>query len=113
MDPYRTDDCFVAAVATCTQVPVEEVPDPDLDKRVKQGADPEELNELAWERYERWAARRGLRMRFWEDVPVPRDRWIGVVVVDPAVLGRAEDEKTVDNHSLVTSHDRLLFDPMC
>jgi hypothetical protein len=38
---------------------------------------------------------------YWPAVPVPRRRWIGVVVV-----ARDYDEPAFDNHCLVMDHDR-------
>jgi len=107
-DPYRGDTCFQAAIATVTQVPVEQVPDLELDRQLKRGADPAELNRSAWERILRWATERGLEMVFHDQVPVARRRWIGVVVVE-----RRPDEKPFDDHCLVMADDRLVFDPMC
>lgn len=106
MDPYRLDDCFQAAIATTTQIPIEQVPDLRLDKRVAAGEDPDEINLQGWERIYRWLQGRGLGLVIHEDVPVARDRWIGVVR-DPSPAGPFCD------HCLVMCHDELVFDPAC
>jgi hypothetical protein len=104
MCPHRTDDCLQAAIATATQVPIEQVPDLKLDRRRAEGEDPDEISRSSWERLERWAAKRGLVMRFWLHPPPPAERWIGVV------RWRGE-EMAFGDHCLVMLHDRLLFDP--
>jgi hypothetical protein len=122
MAPHRHDDCFQAAVATVTQVPIEQVPDLALDRRLSEGADAEEISRTAWERFDAWATRRAFALRFWPEVPVDRPRWIGVV---ESPMGDARYSYTPDggvvlvegtnfnDHCLVMSHDRLLFDPSC
>jgi hypothetical protein len=112
-NPLRTDTCFQAAIATVTQIPIEEVPDLNIDRRLKEGADPDELNRMGWDRIDRWAAKRGLTPRLWEQVPVPRRRWIGVVVIEASRFARGHDEPVFDDHCLIMSFDRLIFDPMC
>jgi hypothetical protein len=97
----RRDDCWAAAIATCLQVPIDEVPDARLDERVKAGEDPEEVNCSAWQQMNRWLEGRGLRMIIHRKVPAPRRRWVGVVPVS----GQFND------HCLVMAHDTLLFDP--
>jgi hypothetical protein len=106
MDPYRYDDCFQAAVATATQTPIEQVPDLELDRRLREGADFTELNRMAWERIGEWADSRGLRLHIHGRVPAARRRWIGVVVVEG-------DRARFNDHCLVMDHDRLVLDPMC
>jgi hypothetical protein len=108
MDTYRTDTCMQAATATATQVPIEQVPDPDLDTRFRRGDDIDEINLAAWTRFARWADRRGLKMLLWsqDEVPVPRRRWIGVAETE-----RPEPEFV--DHCVVMAFDRLIFDPIC
>lgn len=121
MDPYRTDDCLQAAIATATQVAVEQVPDLELDRRLDSGGDPEEVSRTSWERIDRWASERGLALMFWERVPVPRRRWIGVVispntgatVIRRGRVSRDYDEPAFNDHCLVMEHERLVFDPSC
>jgi hypothetical protein len=126
MDPYRTDDCFEAAVATVTQVPIEQVPDPELDLRLWRGEDPEEISDKSWERIQRWASKCGLTLTFHSEVPVGRTRWIGVVVAghsdraafelrpDGTWAARKDEVPPAFNdHCLVMAHDRLIFDPSC
>jgi hypothetical protein len=106
MDPYRTDDCMSAAIATVLQHPIEQVPDFRLDERVKAGETAGDINRASWERIARWAAGLGLTLAIHEkgDVPLDRARWIGVCP-DPEGL------RTLGDHCLVMSFDRLVFDP--
>jgi hypothetical protein len=97
----RNDDCMRAAVATCLQVPIEDVPDPRLDERLAAGDDPDELDRLARAELEGWLAGRGLRLvRHWR-LPVDRERWIGVSP-GPGEFG---------DHVLVMTRAEILFDP--
>lgn len=106
MDPMRFDDCFRAALATVTQIPVEQVPDPRLDERLAAGESPDEINRKSRERLDSWLAGRGLRLVFHHDaLPVDRDRWIGVVLAsDP-------DPDLFDDHSIILARDRIIFNP--
>jgi hypothetical protein len=97
----RTDDCWAAAVATCLQVPIEEVPDPHLDQQVRDGEDPEEIARLAWEDMDIWLSRRGLRMVRHRKLPAARRRWIGVAPA-PGIF---------QDHCVVMSGPDYLFDP--
>jgi hypothetical protein len=101
----RTDDCWAAAIATCLQVPIEEVPDPRLDEKVNAGEDPEEVNRSAWEDMHSWLEERGLRMVIHRK-SFPRGRWVGVT--------RAMSTKPAGwfaSHCLVMVGNALLFDP--
>lgn len=98
----RADDCWAAAVATCLQVPLEQVPDARLDERLQTGEDPAEINRSAWAEFARWLDRRGLRMVVHRTVPVARRRWIGIV----------QFAGVFNNHCLVMSRDEVLFDPV-
>jgi hypothetical protein len=122
MHPYLTDDCFRAAVATATQVPIEQVPDLKLDRRLSQGEDPDEISQTSWERIESWGAKRGLALRFWDEVPVPRRRWIGVVkslatgqlsssIDEYGNVSLSEGAGGFHDHCLIMDHERLVFDP--
>lgn len=124
MDPYRTDDCLQAAVATATQVPIEEVPDFALDRRLKRGDNVDEISRTTWERVDGWASKRGLALMYWkgDEVPVPRERWIGVIassntgtrtVVDASGRMIRTEGAAFNDHCLVMSHERLVFDPSC
>lgn len=101
MDPWRYDDCLQAAVATATQVPIQNVPALELHKQFCQGADPDAISRDAWARFEQFASGRGMQMVFHDTVPAARRRWIAVAV-RPKLFG---------DHCFVMSHDRLLFDP--
>lgn len=106
MHPYRSDGCLRAAIATATQVPIEQVPDLRLDDRLDRGEDLDEISRTSWVCIEEWAASRGLVMKFWTEVPAPRERWIGVSKDE-------EDELPFGDHCLVMCRDRLLFNPNC
>lgn len=98
----RTDDCWAAAVATCLQVPLDEVPDPRLDERVQAGEDPDGINRSAWAEFDRWLGEGGLSMTVHRKVPAPRRRWIGIVKFPGLFMA----------HCLVMSRDEVLFDPV-
>jgi hypothetical protein len=106
MDPFATDNCLAAAIATVTQIPIAQVPELKVDKRLAQGEDPEDVSRTSWERIATWASKRGLRPLFHEQVPVPLRRWIGVVVVQ-------DDCDPYGDHCLVMCHDRIIFEPSC
>ena len=74
----RGDDCLRAALATCLQVPPNEVPDPDIDRRVIAGHDPETINLDAWTRLLAWLQGRGLQLVYHDTPAVDCERWIGV-----------------------------------
>jgi hypothetical protein len=124
MHPYLTDDCLQAAIATCTQVPIEQVPILMLHQRLERGEDPDEISRIGWTRIVEWAGKRGLALAIWEydELPVPRRRWIGVAVPrrsargyrfeDGTVISAAEAGQFAD-HCFVMAHDQLLFDPAC
>lgn len=102
----RMDDCWCAAVATCLQVPIREVPDPCIDKKLTAGVRAEEINRSAWVRTERWLKKLGLRMIVHHKVPVPHPRWIGVARGHPGPRGQFAD------HCLVMTGDEVLFDTL-
>jgi hypothetical protein len=109
MSPVRMDDCLRPSIATVLQVPVEQVPDPQLDERLARGEAPEQINRAGWDRLEGWLAGRGLRLAVHHDeLPVARDRWIGVVR-GQAPVG---DELPFMDHCLVMSRRRVLLNPM-
>jgi hypothetical protein len=119
MDPARTDDCFQAAIATAVQVPIEQVPDLRLDRRVAAGDDPEEINRESWVRLEAWLLGRGLRIVVHETVPVERDRWAGVCLGRPDAEAGLRDgygefvwrDNPFRDHCLVMTHGDVFFDP--
>jgi hypothetical protein len=96
----RRDDCWQAAVATCLQVPIEEVPDLRLHERAVAGEDLGELTSAYRLEFFGWLTDRGLRMVIRRRVPVAKARWIGVVPTP----GWAE-------HCMVMRYGRVLFDP--
>jgi hypothetical protein len=101
---YRTrrdDDCFAAALATCLQIPIEQVPDPQIDRRLAVGESAAEIVDSMNEELRSWLADRGLAMVTHHKVPPPRRRWIGIV----PIRGDFQD------HCLVFDRDQLLFEP--
>lgn len=98
----RTDDCFAACLATCLQVPIEEVPDPRLDERLQAGEDGHEIGHSAWRRLAEWLDERRLRMLVHETPPWKHARWIGVI----GFPGHFND------HCVVMSKHEVLFDPV-
>jgi hypothetical protein len=123
MDPERRHDCLRPAIATVLQVPVDQVPDPDIDRRLaddltdarrRYPADAAERlwaisraairTQLAgWQLIDEWLDRRAYRVTVHETMPT-LDRWIAVV--EPPI-----PEGFFGDHCLVMSHDTLIFDP--
>jgi len=96
----RLDACWAAAVATCLQVPIEELPDSRIDERLQAGWDPEAINADHWSQWGHWLEGHGLRIV--EHAPLPLRRWVGIVP-EPGVF---------HNHALVMAGERILFDPV-
>jgi len=119
-DAGLTDDCFRAAIATATQIPIREVLDLRLHCRLAEGEDPDEINVDSWQRIARWLAGRGLQLTRHDSVPVDRERWVGVCTCPPdlveeltaprLVRGKPWTNPFID-HCLVMSYDRVVFDP--
>lgn len=98
----RGDDCFQAAVATCLQVPIDDVPDWRLNERHAAGESVASIDQSAWAQMFDWLASRGLRMQVHFRLPVRRRRWIGVVPISGAF----------GSHCLVMDRGELIFDPV-
>lgn len=117
MEPYHTDDCLAAAIATATQIPIQQVPDLNLNQQLLGGVDREEISRAGWARIEEFASERGMQMVFHDRVPVARRRWIGVIVPPPDsyTVGRSGlvPAGAFSDHCLVMCHDRLVFNPAC
>jgi hypothetical protein len=85
--PGRLDACFSCAIATCLQVPLEEVPDIRFDARSRRGESPERISRSAWQIYTQWCATRGIGIVHHKRVPpYPDGRWIGVRMASEAHL---------------------------
>jgi hypothetical protein len=97
----RTDDCWRAAVATCLQVPIDELPDAQIDQRLAAGESVEQVDESAWGEMCDWLASHGWMLIEHSDPAVHLDRRIGIVPVDRPFAA----------HSLVMTGPRILFDP--
>jgi hypothetical protein len=138
MLPTRWDDCFRAAIATTLQIAPVDIPDPHIDQRLRHGHDPESIRSHAWAQLLAWLAGRGLCLRHHANVPVAHERWIGVcpapatadeisAIVDRVVAGESRASRRgpvprsgvdglrnrlyFNDHCLVMSHRRVLFDP--
>lgn len=98
----RRDDCLAACVSTCLQVPIADVFDPCIDARLEAGETVEEVNRSLWAGLAAWLEARGLRLVVHETVPVPVERWIGIV----PRLGPFQD------HCVVMTQNEVLFDPV-
>lgn len=110
---------------TAIQVPIEQLPDLCLDRRALSGESVDEVNRTSWARMGAWLAKRGLALQFHEQVPVHRHRWVGVITAGPLgdedidylvnLLGVTreviEGREYFNDHCLVMSYDRLVFDP--
>ena len=100
--PGRLDDCWQAALATCLQVPIGDVPDTRIDERLRAGEEPGEISRSWAEELPGWLTARGLRIvEHTRRLPVERPRWIGVV----PFAGMFND------HCLVMSRGEVLFNP--
>ena len=98
----RRDDCLAAATATCLQIPIARVPDPEIDRRLAAGEDPEAVDRRARRELDAWLDSRGLDMVVLDKAPDPLPaRWIGVVPLPGDFT----------NHCLVMTRSRVLFDP--
>jgi HK97 family phage prohead protease len=116
MYPERLDDCLRPAIATATQIAMEQIPDPRLDERWSNGEDLDKISADTWNRLARWLYGHGLRLTCHDKVPVDRRRWVGVVEGSEPPPGMAfADWQWRDNpfldHCVVAEFDRLIFDP--
>lgn len=109
-DPMRRDDCFRAAVATATQIHVEQLPDLRLQDRLDAGEDPDEISDESWQRIADWLDGRGLQLVVHKIVPADRERWIGVCVT-PGLTRILDERRQFTDHCLVMSHGTVIFDP--
>ena len=125
----RIDDCLRPAIATATQIPIEQVPHLRLLDRLTAGEDPEAISIDSWLRIAGWLNRRGLELVFHDIVPVDRERWIGVCPDAPgeydaghltrqmrrrlprAARQYADVRNPFADHCLVMSHNRVIHDP--
>lgn len=120
----RSDDCFRAAIATAAQIPIEQVPDPRLDERVRAGEDIDQIDFDAWGRISAWLDRRGMQLVVHDTPPWERERWIGI---RPGLAQLASEFPDMpperwysmlegcgvafDDHCLIMSRERVIFDP--
>lgn len=75
----RWDECLRMAVATLLQIPPSEVPDLHVDRRMEAGESADEIAAQVNRTYMDWAAERGLQITAHRNLPVDRERWLGVV----------------------------------
>lgn len=133
MQPYFIEDCLQAAIATATQVPVEQVPDLKLIERFRRSGNVDRISRESWETIDHWAEAQGFEAMLWEahELPVPRHRWIGIVpdvgdvgdagpsiTYTPSTLAPGAEpvnyvviEGAFTDHCLVMSYGELVFDP--
>lgn len=97
----RADDCLQAAVATLLQVPVHEVPDAQISRRIREGDDPEGVFMDTAVELDRWAAGAGGRFMVHPARLPRRGRWIGVV---PAPAGDV-DVSAIDHCVVLDGRD--------
>jgi hypothetical protein len=97
----RADDCWRAAIATCLQIPMDDLPDPHIDERLAAGESVESVDETAWTDMCRCLRQHGLTMTKHAAPPVGSPRWIGIVPVP----------RPFASHSLVMAGKKVLFDP--
>jgi len=97
----RGDDCWAACVSSCLQVPIEQVPDPQLDERLRAGDAPEDIDRESGQEEERWLSERGLHLVAHRPAPVWLPRWVGVVPL----------RGWFNSHSMLMCGGEVLFDP--
>ena len=95
----RGDDCWTACVASCLQIPIAEVYDSRIDKRLRRGETPDAILQTVTAEFEEWLTGRGYRMVTHRNPPAA-GRWIGVIEMG---FGR--------DHCLLMAGDQVLLDP--
>jgi hypothetical protein len=75
----RADDCLQAAIASCLQIPMHQVPDLQIHRQLDAGKDPEELAREIDEAMDRWLAEQGVQAIVHAAHLPTKGRWIGVV----------------------------------
>lgn len=98
----REDDCMRAAVATLTQLPLAEIPDPSYDEDLAAGVPHSIIVSQALADLATWASERGLRLRYHYPPPVERHAWIGI---------DARGADAGNGHVVVMSHSEFVHDP--
>jgi hypothetical protein len=106
----RPDQCFQAAVATCLQVPMDEVPDWRLDARSRAGECPDEIARDGWKELSRWLDARGLRIVTHRQMFPRMRRWIGVTDADPN-YAFSRHSLVMSGAEILHSGDNFLTDP--
>jgi len=90
----RADDCFQAAIASCLQIPMHQVPDVQINRQLDAGKEPEEINRQVDETMSRWLAGQGVQLTLHSGRLPTAGRWIGVV-------RGPEREEFANDHCLV------------
>lgn len=77
----RSDDCLRAALATCVQAPMPEVPELKPDQLLAAGKDPEEIGRVVLGTLGAWIERNALTIVAHSDarLPVASACWIGLI----------------------------------
>jgi hypothetical protein len=109
MRPWRADDCFAAAIATALQIPLVEVPDPNIDVRLAAGDSPEEIEADLWDTLTWWLGKRGLRILIHRPAPISANRWIGVAPPPREISSHC---RRFNSHCLVMCRGDVIFDPV-
>ena len=91
----RADDCLQAAIASCLQVPMHQVPDLQINRQLAAGTDPEELDRAIRETMGRWLAVQGVRFVLHAGSLPTSGRWIGVA------RGPSLDDRAAADHCLL------------
>jgi hypothetical protein len=89
------DDCFPACVATVLGIPLRQLPQLGIDRRLRSGIDPQLVERDADKTMGHW------RMVEHNPPPWDVDRWVGV----------CEHQDWRASHCLVMSRDEVLHDP--
>jgi len=85
----RLDNCFAEAVADCLDVPLSDVPDPEIDDRLEAGDGVDRVNRFTTNLFDEWLDSRGLEAEVWRTKlhsdghlyhmrELPK-RWVGVI----------------------------------
>jgi hypothetical protein len=95
------DDCLQASIATLAGIPMDQVPDLEIDKqRFRDRRNPYEILCEATQRLDRWSDQLGLDIRAQATLP-KSGKWIGVVPIG---------EREFTDHCLIMSGRDCIFD---
>ncbi|HWF31181.1 MAG TPA: hypothetical protein VG188_01345 [Solirubrobacteraceae bacterium] len=98
----RADDCLQAAIASCLQIPMHQVPDLQVNRQLDAGKEAEEINRGVDELMARWLASQGVQLVVHSGHLPTMGRWIGVV------RGPVREEFANDHCLLMSGRECLL-----